>query len=123
MIRFEFNDQLQILEVFYEGTINFIDLVDYGNKIFSNSSLPRDLKILTYASGAGYHLEHHELPLLTKKLEEHIRPYNKIRAAFIQSRPRETAYSILMEQEIAHDKYDHAVFSTRKAALEWLLVE
>lgn len=51
MIRFKFNDQLQILEVFYEDTINFIDLVDYGNKIFSNMLLPRYLKIITDVAG------------------------------------------------------------------------
>lgn len=123
MIDFKFNEQLQILEASYEGTIVINDLIDYGNKIFSNKSLPRDLKILTDATMADYNLKLHEFPVLIRELEKHIRPYNNIRAAFIQSRPRETAYSMLLEQEIPPGKYYHAVFSTRKAALEWLLAE
>ncbi len=47
--------------------------------------------------------------------------YSWVRAAFIQLSPRETALSFLMEQEISTDKYKHAIFSTRQAALNWLL--
>ncbi len=43
MIEYKFNEELQILEVFYEGNINFNDLIDYGNSVFSDKSLPRDL--------------------------------------------------------------------------------
>ncbi len=121
MIEYKFNEELQILEVFYEGTITFNDLIDYGNSVFSDKSLPRDLRILTDATMACYKLVPDEIPQVVKLTLEHIKPYNKVKAAFIQSKPIETALSQLLESEFTSGKYEHAVFSARKSALDWLM--
>jgi len=120
MINYKFNEELQILEVSYEGEISFSDLTDYGNSIYSDRSLPEYLKILADATRACYKLTHEELPLLVRDLEKHIMPYKSVRAAFIHGNPRETAISMLLEHEKLSDKYEHAVFSSRKAAVDWL---
>jgi hypothetical protein len=49
MIEYKFNEELQILEVRYEGSIRISDLMKYGNSVFTDESLPRDLRILTDA--------------------------------------------------------------------------
>ena len=47
MIEYEFNKKLNILEVIYEGEITLKDLLNYGNTLYEDSSLPRDLRVLT----------------------------------------------------------------------------
>ena len=68
MIEYKFNEELQILEVFYEGNINFNDLIDYRNSVFSDKSLPRDLRILTDATKSSYNLNPDEIHLLYREL-------------------------------------------------------
>jgi hypothetical protein len=121
MINFNFNNELQVLEVFYEGKITLDDLTGYGNSISSNDSLPRNLKILADATKASYELTPGEIPRIVELTKEHIKPYKHVKAAFLQSKPLETALSHLLELEFTPGKYEHAVFSTRKAALAWLL--
>jgi hypothetical protein len=121
MIKYKFNEELQILEVRYEGSIRISDLMEYGNSVFTDESLPRDLRILTDAKNASYILLPEEIPQVIKMTLKHIKPYNKVKAAFIQSKPIETALSLLLELEFKSGKYKHSVFSTRQAALHWLL--
>jgi hypothetical protein len=121
MIEYKFNEELQILEVLYEGPIRISDLMKYGNSVFTDESLPRDLRILTDAKKASYILLPEEIPQVVRMTLKHIKPYNKVKAAFIQSKPIETALSLLLELEIKSGKYKHSVFSSRQAALHWLL--
>jgi hypothetical protein len=121
MISYHFNDELQMLEVFYEGVIGISDLTSYGRSIFSDISLPRDLRILTDVTEATYNLKPDEIPLIIELTQQHIKPYNKVKVAFIQSKPLETALSYLLEMKFPPGKYKHSVFSTRRAAINWLL--
>ena len=121
MISYSFNESLQILEVTYEGDICLDDLIDYGNQICSNEELPRNLKILADATKANYKVTPEDISIVAEYTEKQIEPYESVRAAFIQSKPVETALSHLVEHEINSKKYRHAVFSTRKAALNWLM--
>jgi hypothetical protein len=122
MIYSKFNDELQILEVFYEGEITLNDLAEYGNNVCLDTSLPRNLRILTDATKASYNkLDPGQIPAVIELTKENIKPFQRVKAAFIQSKPIETALSHLLELEFDSDKYHHSVFSTRKAALDWLL--
>lgn len=57
MINYRFNKHLDILEVIYSGKIEFNDLIDFGNKVYSDQSLPRKLKILADVTKAEYSLK------------------------------------------------------------------
>jgi hypothetical protein len=120
MIISQFNTDLNILDVTYFGKIEFIDLIEFGNTIYSDKSLPRNLKILTDVTKAEYLLKHSEFPSLVSALHKHISAYDSVSAAFIQNKPKETAYSMILELEAKIPNYHHAVFSTRESALNWL---
>jgi len=123
MITYQFNNELQVLEVSYEGDIGFDEIIEFGDLVYTDPSLPQDLKILTDATIARYGLTHSELKDLINVLFEHVKAYHSIKAAFIQSQPKETAYSYIVEMEAKLPNYYHAVFSTREAALSWLLYQ
>lgn len=121
MITFQFNNNLDILEVTYSGRIQFSDLIEYGNKVYSDQSLPRKLKTLTDVNQAEYRLEPSEFKQLIIELKKHVSAYDSFHAAFIQNKPRETAYSMILELEAKIPNYHHAIFATRQAAINWLL--
>ena len=121
MISYEFNTELDILEVWYKGDISLVDVLEYGEMIRKDYSLPRDLKILTDATGANYTLSREEISELHTVMKEQIKPYDRVKTAVIQNKPRETALSMLVDIEGPISCYQHQVFSSRKAAIKWLL--
>ncbi len=121
MIKYEFNPDLEILEVQYEDIITVDDLIDYGNKICNDAGLPRKLKILTDVTRGQYSIDVDDMPLAIKALKKHIQHFEFIKAAFIQNKPRETAFSMLLETDTDFKNYVHRIFAERKIALQWLL--
>ena len=121
MITHHYNAELKILEVFYIGDIYINDLLEYGEMIRTNDSLPRDLKILTNASEATYHLSMQEISFMMDVLKMQIVPYNSVKTAVIQEKPIETAISMLVDIGSPIPGYSHKVFATRHGALDWLL--
>jgi len=123
MIRHLFNNELQILEVTYQGQINAEDILKFSSFISTNKELPRKLKILTDATDAHYNFSHSTADELISYLKQNLKNYHSIMDAFIHSKPKETAYSQLLEIEKNYDNYAHKVFATKEAALHWLMVD
>lgn len=122
MIEYNLQTRTGLLEVAYRGRITANDLNAYGDRLAGDSELPRRLRILTDATEAEYSVTPQEIAEIEVKLREHMRRFECIRAAFIQSRPRETALSMLLERKSETTSYEHAVFSTREAAYEWVML-
>ncbi len=121
MIYSEFNKEEGILEVNYKGNITLEDLLEHGTFITSDSSLPRDLKILTDARGANYQFGLDKMNTLIEALRNNLKYYNSIKNAFVYSSPVETAYSVYLGSNKKLEKYYHAVFSSVEEAKSWLL--
>ena len=122
MIKTFFNKDILILEVDFVGEIRFADLFEYGEKIRLDKELPRNLKILTNATQANYKLSPEEITLMQKDLKEQIKSYNSVKTAVVQDKPFETAISMLVDVDLSIPDYSHKVFSTRMAAMEWLMI-
>lgn len=121
MIRYSFNEELNVLEVFYSGDIYLKDLIEYGEMIRESISFPRDLRILTDATKANYLLKPDEVRLVKNIMKEQIKPYKTVKTAVFHQKPFETAMSFILKNEAPIDDYQHDVFSTREAALDWLI--
>ncbi len=120
MIEYEFNEELKILEVAFIGAIDLKELIRYGEMIRNDSSLPRDLRILTNATTAIYHLSADDVTEMMVVLKDQIKPYRFVKTAVLQEKPVETAISMLVDTREPIHNYEHKVFSTRQAALKWL---
>lgn len=121
MITYYYNEKTDILEVKYQGRVDVTELIDYGDQISMDQNLPGKLKVLTDVSEAEYAVDQEELPQLLEALKRHVSRFDYIKAAFIQSKPYETAVSYLLEDENRLNNYFHKVFSKRDAAVRWLL--
>ncbi|NJO89716.1 MAG: hypothetical protein HC831_12780 [Chloroflexia bacterium] len=120
MIKYEFDSKSGILEIFYTGKIQLTDLIEFGNSIYTDNKLPRKLLMLTDVTNAEYEIEVEEFTELIEHLKKHVSAFEYIKAAFIQSKPKETAYSMILSNKNPIHNYYRAVFSTRAAAMEWL---
>lgn len=121
MISYKFNNNLQILEVEYSGEVDLKQLIEYGEKIKNDGSLPRNLLILTDATKANYLFKISETSIMLDTLKEQLKPYTSVRTAVIHQKPMETAFSMTVDAEQEIPGYQHMVFTTRTAALNWLL--
>ena len=121
MIRYEYNRPLGILEVTYEGKINVEQLADYGIRISNDETIPRELKLITDASKAEYEISVNDMPKVLEALVNHVKNFVYIKAAFIQTKPKETALSLIFEKAYDLSNYHHKIFATKDAAIEWLL--
>jgi hypothetical protein len=121
MISYQYNHSKGFLEVFYTGVIVLEDLLEFGENIYSDASLPRNLYMITDATQAKYKITVSEFSTMFKSLKKHISAYELIKVAFIQSKPRETAISTLLSAQNPIPNYYHKVFSTWQAAENWLL--
>ena len=121
MIRFKYNQELEMLEVTYSGNITLQELIGFGEQVYSDSSLPRNLKILTDVTNANYEISPDEFSELKRNLERHISAFDSVKAAYVHSKPKETAYSYIISQENSIPNYKRGVFSTIPAARNWLL--
>ena len=120
MIKHWFNKDMQTLEVTYLGIIRAEEILDFSSFISNNKNFPRKLKILTDAREASYGFGINTVNLLVDPLVRNLKNYHSVMDAFIHSKPKETAYSQLLEIDNRHSNYVHKVFSTKKAALSWL---
>ncbi len=121
MISYQFNHNLQIIEVEYTGDVDLNQLLEYGERVKNDGSLPRDLLILTDATKANYLFDIAENSVMLETLKDQLKPYNSVRVAVIHSKPMETAMSMLVDADHKIADYNHMVFTTRRAALQWLL--
>ena len=121
MIECKFNDQMGILEVKYSGKVDVSQMFEYGESIAKNSSYPRKLKIITDVTEAEYDITKEDLRRVKEGLKIHTMSYEYLKVAFIHAKPKETAYSLLLEEDLPMDKYIHRIFYTKEAALDWLL--
>lgn len=120
MIKYNFNKDIQVLEVTYEGDINTEDIINHVKYILENYKLPSRLNILTDSRNASYKFDPKRIKELLTLLDKNLKYHDLINDAFIHSKPIETAYSQLVEFENKHSNYSHKTFSTKQAALNWL---
>ncbi len=121
MITSRYNSEIGVLEVRYKGKLGYTELKGFGDSLMTNLSIPRELKILTDVRDGEYDLRENELQLVLNALQLQMSSFKFIKAAFIHTRPKETAISLISEERNTIPNYYHRVFSTRQAALTWLL--
>ena len=121
MIGMTHNEELDILEIVYQGDIALNDILEYGKKIKDNKYLPRNLKMITDATKANYLFSLNEIQIISHALKENTKHFESVKSAMLQSKPIETAKSMIMQQENVTLHYQHKIFYTRTAALKWLL--
>lgn len=121
MISKRYNPHKEILEVVYSGEIYFDQIKAYIHQLEYEFSDAGRLRIFTDATAAEYKLKIDEVNKLLVILEGIMQDIGEVKIAFLHTSPKETAFSILLENTSGLSNYHHKVFSTREQAIRWLL--
>ncbi len=121
MIKAEFNPDTGILIATFEGVIRIKEIIDYMDATRQNLSYPRKLKILTDASDADYNFSPQDLHAVVEANNRSLEQYEYIIDAIIAANSKTTAITMLYQEFSRTQKYHFRVFSTREAALKWLI--
>jgi len=121
MVQYIRTDRPELIKVLYSGIIAKEDILQYIKLIDEDESLPEMLLILGDARKAEFNFDTASLDSFAEAVNKSIKKFKKVREAFIQSTPFGTALSILYNQLQKDSRYESAVFTTEKAAMEWLI--
>ena len=119
MIIEKLNDNGFILDVKTNPKVSIDDMLG-GLEYLNNMELPRELRILEDATDAIVSFGINDIELLMKKMYNIAKKYTFIRHAVIHNSPKNTAFTMLMQQNKIASNYSLEVFSTKKSALKWL---
>lgn len=122
MIFSEFNHQSGFLDSKFEGEVVLKEIIVYINETKNNKTLPRVLKILTDSTKAEFCIASTDLGKIVEANNQSLEQYDYIIDAIVLARPKETALSILYMEMAKNKKYYFRVFSTQRAAKEWLSI-
>lgn len=122
MILSEFDHQSGFLNSKFECEVILKEIIDYIDATKNNKSLPRVLKILTDSTKAIFCIAPNDLSKIVGANNQSLEQYDYIIDAIVLNRPKETALSILYQELAKNKKYFFNVFSTQKAAIEWLSI-
>ncbi|MCF7823725.1 MAG: hypothetical protein K9N35_06085 [Candidatus Marinimicrobia bacterium] len=120
MITSKFNSDRNILETRFFGEVTLKEIIDYIDATRLNRDYPRYLKILTDGLESFMNFPGEALPKIVEANNRSLEKYDAIVDAIILDSPRETALSIFYEELSKAPKYRFKVFSTKRAAIEWL---
>ncbi len=120
MIKINYDNKIKVLFVECSGIIEIEDMLEYVNNFGNDNTLPRDLLIFENASKADVKFTANDLPLLLEKLFTVLPNYKTIKHAVIHSDPVNTAFAMIINKETTNNNYKIKVFSTEKAAMDWL---
>jgi hypothetical protein len=120
MINLSFNPSQNRLEVHYSDVIILDEIIDYIETVKNDLSLPRKLKILTFARGSSMDFGHEDLPKIVQAVEKSLKNYELMLDAFVVDKSKETAFSLLFSNLSERKDYRFNVFSTTEAAEKWL---
>ena len=121
MVEATFNKKKGILESMFIGDVTIKEIIDYIISIKNNKAYPRTLKVLTDARKSSMNFTISDLSLLVEENNKLLEKYDFIIDAIIIDSPKETALSILYKEFAEASNYKFNIFSTREAAIQWLL--
>lgn len=124
MIKYTFNQQLEIVELVAQDIVTVDQIIEYYLSISKDKSLPRDLKTLIDCTNGKLQIDlnKYEIEKARFALNKAINVFDSICEAVIVVEPYETVVATLF-REFNHDikNLRFEIFCTEKASLKWLL--
>ncbi|PLX15466.1 MAG: hypothetical protein C0597_08930 [Marinilabiliales bacterium] len=125
MIKYTYNKEIGILETIFEGEISSENMIEYIISIREDRELPEVLRIFSDTTN-GKLKEKFGFKNLKQFLEENKITLEKkefVYDAYLISKPFEMALGMLYKALNNYSNYKFDVFSSRKAAIDWLKKE
>lgn len=120
MIISEYNNELGILFTKFINVISLKEAVDYQQSLINNKKLPRILRIFTNTTESTFNFPIENLEIIVKGNIKMLEVYDYIFEAVIVNCPKKTSYAYIYQDLLNITKFEIEIFSTKKAAMNWL---
>ena len=121
MLKYSYNNKLNILEIKATGTNRVTDIIKHYTYLAENNSFPKNLNFLIDSKDAKIEINPDELSQIFKPLLKTIKKYDVLYEAILVDKPYETAITTLFETQLkTFQNYKFNIFNTQEAALDWL---
>ena len=120
MINYLLEEQIYI--VAFTEKVDFKEVSEFIKEFYSIKSLPNELYVLYDLRTADFKFTFNEIRLISKIAENSTKRYKKIKTAILVQNPKLTAYTMLFSIQSVGRKTQRKIFSTKDAAIKWLLV-
>lgn len=121
MITRFFDQKQKIMLVEFSGEIKVENVIEHINILFTEYELPIDLRVLEDARKATYDMTIDENDQILEQVSKYVNQFNTIASAFLQDKPYETAINLDYQYLVPFSNMKYKVFTTKEAALNWLL--
>ncbi|MBN1952888.1 MAG: hypothetical protein JW801_16915 [Bacteroidales bacterium] len=114
-------DAQGIFTVKFSGPVSFLEIKEYLEKFKVIDKLPEHIRLLYDFQEGEINLAEDDLVNIAQLADEATLGFESVRTAFIVSKPDVTAFTFIFSQLKKNDRSIRRVFSTRDAAMNWLL--
>jgi hypothetical protein len=121
MIKDSFDSKDGIVTASLTGKLTIEEALEWINSITPDRFPVRKLRILMDASDVEYAFQPKQVRLIISTIRDKCSGFDLVKNAAIHNTPREAAFSFLLSNHPIHNNYTHQAFSTKEAAMEWLL--
>jgi len=114
-----FDEKKQVLIWEFNDLITIYDILDSIEKI-NEYSYKNEIKIYCSATDSLLAIRYEELPYAAEKIQNILNYFTEIKLSIVVNNPKTTAFFYMAFIDIQKDNLTSKVFSTEKAAKEWL---
>jgi len=109
------------LEVSLKGDIEFSDYFELLQGVGTQKDLPKKLRVLGIDNGLNIKFSPSDTLKLADVRKQTIEQFEDVKHAYVVDDPMNTALAVLTTSETQSPNYSVKIFSSKKAALDWLL--
>lgn len=120
-MEYYYDNDIKVLTYNASGQIEKSYIINFYKHMGENDTYPRTLKTLIDARECTYKFEISDMDEMFAALTDALENYTMVREAIVVEKLFETVFATLFAEGMVHPKYKFKVFSTRQAALNWLL--
>lgn len=122
MLEYKFNKKTGVLNTTIKGEVSIQDLINYIISVSEDKTLPKTLKVFTDASEGRYSkdVQPEDMYKIVEANKISLAQRDMIYDAFVISSSLEVALGQLYMEFSKSSNYRFNIFSTKKAAVNWL---
>lgn len=123
MINTIYDPELRVISTNYIGKIDAKEIIDYIDNLDLDKKVYENLLYFEDQSKAEFIFNPSEIRKLIHALFTKVSRLSAIRVAIFNLQPKETAFSLIAIRLLRAKKVHAKVFSTKEAAMDWLLLK
>ena len=121
MVKYRYNTENNYHEFIYEGIISHKEIADAIINLLQKSNKNKSINILINAQNADYSKLKKQNPTQEARIIMYSSEFLRVRMAIVHTKKLETAISEIHQENLQRPGYEHEIFYSHEAALDWLL--